>query len=270
MKDFLSISPLRHGMRMRPAPSSPVRLAGKSDQETEHRAPHFTLIELLVVIAIIAILASMLLPALNRARATARGTQCKNKMKQLGLVHQLYAADHQDFIAPTRQTFSSGVKQDWETTLGPYAPQLFLERYRSGDFTPDNPEVEKNRYSVPVCPEYIPGPPLDNSLEQTRKLAGCGGISQNSFIGNEMPPVKFSSVRHASRILLTGEGLYFSITKWTGQWDGAWNSARFPHPDGMTLLLIDGHVDALYGRYPSDGLQHRLSWKPDGSDLTVY
>lgn len=240
-----------------------------SVRSREKNRHNFTLIELLIVIAIIAILAGMLLPALNRARATARGTQCKNKMKQLGVVHQLYAADHQDFIVPTRQSYSSGGRLDWETALGPYAPQLFLERYRTGDFTPDNPEVEQNRYSVPVCSEYIPGPTLDNSQEQTRKLAGCGGIAQNSFLGVEMSPVKFSGIRYASRILLTGEGLYFSITKWTGQWDGAWNSARFPHPDGMNLLLIDGHIGALYGRYPSDGLQHRLSWLPDGSDLAV-
>ena len=234
------------------------------------RRRKFTLIELLVVIAIIAILASMLLPALNRARASARGTQCKNKMKQLGIAHQLYAADHQDFVVPTRQTYASGGRQDWETSLGPYASQLFLERYNKGDFTPDNPEVEKNRYSVPVCSEYVPGPTLDNSPEQTRKLAGCGGIAQNNFLGNEQPAVKFPGIRHASRILLAGEGLYFSITKWTGEWDGAWNSARFPHPDGMGMLLADGHVSALYGKYPSDGLQHRISWNPDGSDLSKY
>lgn len=93
---------------------------------TRTRRRGFTLIELLVVIAIIAILVSLLLPAVQQAREAARRTQCKNNLKQLGLAIHNYHDVNRAFppAAVTATSFQNGFA--WGAFILPYIEQAPL------------------------------------------------------------------------------------------------------------------------------------------------
>jgi prepilin-type N-terminal cleavage/methylation domain-containing protein/prepilin-type processing-associated H-X9-DG protein len=102
----------------------------------------FTLIELLVVIAIIAILASLLLPALARAKGSAKAIQCLNQMRQISIATRCYADENDDVFPRSQHSAVANKQLPWERALAPFLcnsggtttwTNLLLNLYHCGD-----------------------------------------------------------------------------------------------------------------------------------------
>lgn len=109
----------------------------------------FTMIELLVVISIIAVLASLLLPAISTAKAMARNAQCTSNLRQMGIGIVAYASDFDDRVAPVRMyTVTYGWETHWFQLVAPY-----MGSATRNDGNASMTQAEKNKL-VWGCPNW--------------------------------------------------------------------------------------------------------------------
>lgn len=192
------------------------------------------MIELLVVIAVVAILASLLLPALGRARDKAGGAFCLNNLKQWGVATLLYADDHNDFLpgdgkaAPTEADLANPGYHAWYVQL---AEQINAPRYVDMPWR-TNASLDPGR-TIWLCP-------------QNRRRADASSTSNNLFhyclnehvtgTGANNRPVKLSSIRRTSMVVwLFDNGKLAAVAQQN-------NVHTNLHGRGAQFLFLDGHV----------------------------
>lgn len=169
----------------------PKRTTNNPLSGTGSFASAFTLIELLVVIAIIALLAALLLPALSRAKATAKRIACSNNLRQIRLALEVYVTDHNGRMPPR-----AALTNRWPAQLQPnYASIKLLT-------CPADPEANRAVASVNAAPDTATRSYLMNGF-QDALLEMFGGVPPPK--GMPLPALRELVVARPTDTIVFGE-----------------------------------------------------------------